>query len=135
MNVLQHTRNELNLCLKENRPDRSYRDTLLNIRVDTLRNPNLNSNKYNNARLALITAIPSDNNTSTKVSEKRSKYKDLEIEITRMWQMKTEIIPVVIGALGVIKKGSEKVVREILGNINPWEIQKTMGKVLSIKWQ
>ena len=29
MNVLQHTRNELNLCPKENRPDRSYRDTLL----------------------------------------------------------------------------------------------------------
>ena len=31
MNVLQHTRIELNLCLKQNRPDRSYRDTLLNI--------------------------------------------------------------------------------------------------------
>ena len=31
MNVLQHTRNELNLSLKENRPDRSYRDTLLNL--------------------------------------------------------------------------------------------------------
>ena len=30
MNVLQHTRNELNLCLKHNQPDRSYRDTLLN---------------------------------------------------------------------------------------------------------
>ena len=29
MNVLQHTRNELNLYLKENRPNRSYRDTLL----------------------------------------------------------------------------------------------------------
>ena len=29
MNALQHTRNELNLCLKENRPDRSYRDILL----------------------------------------------------------------------------------------------------------
>ena len=29
MNVLQHTRNELNLCLKQNRPDRSYRDTLV----------------------------------------------------------------------------------------------------------
>ena len=29
MNVLQHTRNELNLCPKQNRPDRSYRDTLL----------------------------------------------------------------------------------------------------------
>ena len=29
MNVLQHTRNELNQCLKKNRPDRPYRDTLL----------------------------------------------------------------------------------------------------------
>ena len=32
MNVLQHTRNERNLCLKQNRPDRSYRDTLLTVR-------------------------------------------------------------------------------------------------------
>ena len=32
MNVLQHTRNELNLCLKQNRPDRSYGDTLLTTR-------------------------------------------------------------------------------------------------------
>ena len=74
--------------------------------------------------MALVTAIPSDNNTSTKVSEKRSKYKDPEIEITKMWQIRTKIIPVVIGALGVIKKGSEKVVREILGNINPWEFKR-----------
>ena len=29
MNVLQHTRNELNLCLKQNWPNRSYRDALL----------------------------------------------------------------------------------------------------------
>ena len=29
MNVLQHTRNERNPCLKQNPPDRSYRDTLL----------------------------------------------------------------------------------------------------------
>ena len=35
MNVSQHTRNELNLCLKQNQPDRSYRDTLL-IRVVAL---------------------------------------------------------------------------------------------------
>ena len=36
MNVLQHTRNELNLCLKENRPDRSYRDTLLIVWLEAL---------------------------------------------------------------------------------------------------
>ena len=58
-----------------------------------------------------------------------------------MGQMKTEIIQVVVGALGVIKKGSEKLVRVIPGNINLWEIQKTallgtahiLRKVLSIK--
>ena len=35
MNVLQHTRNKRNLCLKQNRPDRSYRDTLLIIVEDS----------------------------------------------------------------------------------------------------
>ena len=39
------------------------------------------------------------------IAEKLSKYKDLEIEIARMWGMKMLIVPVVIGALGVIKKG------------------------------
>ena len=52
------------------------------------------------------------------ISKNLSKYRDLEIEITRMWQMKREIIPVVVGALEVINKGSEKLVREIPGNIN-----------------
>ena len=58
-----------------------------------------------------------------------------------MWQMKTEIIPVVVGALGVVKKGSEKFIGEIPGNINLQEIQKTtlvgtahiLWKVISIK--
>ena len=38
--------------------------------------------------------------------------------------MKTEIIPVVVGVIGVIKKGSENLVREIAGNINLWKILK-----------
>ena len=63
----------------------------------------------------------SDKNAFTNVSEKLSKYKDLEKEITRMWQMETGISAVVVGALRVIKKGSEKLVREILGNLNLWE--------------
>ena len=36
MNVLQHTRNERNPCLKQSRPDRSYRDTLLKSRFGML---------------------------------------------------------------------------------------------------
>ena len=42
-------------------------------------------------RTLVDVVIRSNKNTSTKVSEKLSKYEDLQIEITRMWQMKTEI--------------------------------------------
>ena len=49
-----------------------------------------------------------DRNTSAKVAEKLSKYKGLEIEITGMWGLKMITVPVVIGALGVLKKGIEK---------------------------
>ena len=54
MNVLQHTRNERNPCLKENRPDRSYRDTLL---ISLVNNFTLFYDK-------------SDNNNSLNLSQK-----------------------------------------------------------------
>ena len=86
-------------------------------------------------------AIPSDRNTSVKVAEKLSKYKDLEIEITKMWGLKTITVPVVIGALGVVKKGIEKHIDKIPGKINITELQKIallgsshiLRKVLSIE--
>ena len=57
-----------------------------------------------------------------------------------MWQTSL-VIPIVVGALGVIKQGTEKQLREIPGNNNIQEIQKRailgtahiLGKVLSIK--
>ena len=52
--------------------------------------------------------IPSDRNASIKEVEKFSKYKNLEIEIGKMWKMKVTTIPVAIGTLGVIKKGKRK---------------------------
>ena len=48
-------------------------------------------------------AVPSDRNTSVNVTEKLSKYKDLEIETNRMWGMRTETILVIIGVLGAIE--------------------------------
>ena len=41
-----------------------------------------------------------------------------------MWKMETERIPVVIGALGVIKKGLEKYVDRIPGTTGIRELQK-----------
>ena len=43
--------------------------------------------------------VPNDRSIAAKEFEKLAKYKDLEIEISKMWQLKTETIPVVVGAL------------------------------------
>lgn len=43
--------------------------------------------KENKSCLLIDVSIPTDKNTSVKVVEKLSKYKDLEIEIERMWGM------------------------------------------------
>ena len=53
-------------------------------------------------------AIPDDSNVNTKETEKLSKYKYLEIEVSRMWKVRTKIVPVTTGALGTIKKRSNQ---------------------------
>ena len=42
--------------------------------------------------------------------------------------MKTKTIPVIVGALGTIKKGAQKYVNEIPGNLSLAEIQKNSVK-------
>ena len=59
--------------------------------------------KQEKSCLLIDMSIPTEKNTSVKVTENLSKYKDLGIEIERMWGTKTTTIPVVIGALGLIK--------------------------------
>ena len=48
----------------------------------------------------------------------------MEIETSRMWGMRTETIPVIIGALGAIKKGLETYLGRIPGQIRISELQK-----------
>jgi hypothetical protein len=45
-------------------------------------------------------AISGDRNVIKKEAEKILKYKDITIEIQRMWNVKTKVIPVIIGATG-----------------------------------
>ena len=68
--------------------------------------------------------IPADKNVSVAEFEKLSKYKDLEIEVEKLWHMKTVTIPVVIGALGMIKKDTEKHLEKIPESPNLGEMQK-----------
>jgi hypothetical protein len=49
-------------------------------------------------------------------TEKPSRYKDLAIEGSRVWKMRTKIVPVIIGALGTIKKGLDRNRQLLLGH-------------------
>ena len=84
--------------------------------------------------------VPSDQSISLKEFQKRSKYTDLEIEVTKIWKLKAKITPVVIGALGMIKKGTQNIIDQIPGKPSLQEMQKIvltstahiLRKVLSI---
>ena len=68
--------------------------------------------------------VPNKKNTSLKTVAKLSKYKDLEIEIEKTWELKTTKVPVVIGALGLVKKVNENYISKIPGIIGITELQK-----------
>ena len=53
-------------------------------------------------------AVPADHRIILKESEKKDKYLDLDGELKKQWNMKVTIVPIVIGALGTITKGSFK---------------------------
>ena len=58
---------------------------------------------HNNEKSTLIdVAISGDRNVIKKEAEKILKYKDLTIEIQCMWNVKTKVIPTIIGATGTI---------------------------------
>ena len=69
-------------------------------------------------------AVPSDQNISWKEFQKLSKYKDLEIKVTKMLKPKTKIVPVIIGALEMIKKWTQNVINQISGKLSLKEMQK-----------
>ena len=75
-------------------------------------------NKKDKTCLLIHMTIPLDTNTSVKTTEKLTKCKDLEIEVERMCGPKTTTVPVVMGALGTIKKDMENYSNKIPGNIN-----------------
>jgi 5,10-methylenetetrahydrofolate reductase len=60
-----------------------------------------------------------------KEAEKILKYKDITIEMQRMWNVKTKVIPVIIGATGIISKSFRKYVSNIPGYHKDKELQKT----------
>jgi hypothetical protein len=70
-------------------------------------------------------AIPADRNVVQKEAEKRLKYKGLCIEIKRMWNLKSTIIPVIIGATGIVTRSLRKNLEAIQGKHSIDSLQKT----------
>ena len=70
-------------------------------------------------------AISGERNVTKGEADKIPKYKDLTIEIQRMWNVKTKVIPAILGATGTISKSFRKCVSNITGNHEVKELQKT----------
>jgi archaellin len=78
-------------------------------------NNNNNTNNNNNPDIVIpdnekgtcmliAVAIPGDKNVIQKEAGAILKYKDVTIEIQRMWNVKNRVIPVIIGETGTISK-------------------------------
>jgi hypothetical protein len=70
-------------------------------------------------------AVPGDRNVIKKEAEKILEYKDRTIEIQRMWHVKTNVIPVIIGATGTISKSFRKYLSNVPGIHEVKELQTT----------
>ena len=105
-------------------------------RIDTDRTTAANrqdimlKNKKDKTYLLINMTCTLDTNTSVKTTEKLTKYKDLEIEVERMWELIQSWCLCVV-ALCTIKKDLENYSNKISGNINIDELQKIT--LLSIK--
>ena len=85
-------------------------------------------------------AVPWDKNVVRKEEEKITKYSPLALEVRRMHGVSTKIIPIVVGALGVVSKNlpgylNELQVPDVLGGLQTSAVIGTtiiLRKVLSI---
>jgi len=62
---------------------------------------------------------------SRKKFERNLKYKDLIIEVQRVLNIKTKVLPVKMGATRTFSKSFRKYVRNIAGKHNTKELQRT----------
>ena len=91
-----------------NRPDISFR------------------NKDTNSCLVIDISCVVDGNIDRKQAEKLTKYSDLRVEVSRMWQRRTLIVPVVFEALGTVHAGIARWLDIIPGYHNLQHLQKAV---------
>ena len=80
-----------------------------------------------NKRKCLIinVACPVDNNLILERNEKLDIYSELRLEIARMWDKETLIVPIIIGALGSIPNDLECNLKKLGISYNVETLQKS----------
>jgi hypothetical protein len=74
----------------------------------------------------------SNNYNITKETAELSKCKDLEVEISRIWTVRTKIVPVIIGALETIKKRLDQNLQMLPGQRQPFSYRRPHSRALHI---
>ena len=81
-------------------------------------------NKKEKTALIIDVAVPNDYGLNRAEREKITKYQDLKNDLKKTWSLKEiSIIPVVIGATGLIKKNLKSYLNAIPGKPSYYEIQ------------
>jgi len=75
------------------------------------------NNKKEKTCTLMDVAIPADRNVVQKEAEKKLKYKNLCIEIQRMWNLKCTSVPVIIGATVIVTRSLRKSLEAVQENI------------------
>ena len=85
--------------------------------------------KKKNTGLIIDVSVPNDFNICKQEREKVVKYQDLKNDMKDTYELdSTEIVPVILGATGIIKNNFAKYLKRIPGNINCLELQTEVVK-------
>ncbi|XP_072169481.1 uncharacterized protein [Diadema setosum] len=71
-------------------------------------------------------AVPEDSRVAEKEKEKIEKYQDLARELRRLWNMRTKVIPIVVGALGTTPQQLRRHLDDLDDGTNP---EKSTGSL------
>ena len=81
-------------------------------------------NEKDNTCHLIHISCPTDGKVGRKHAAKFARYSDVRVEISRMWQCRTRVVPVVLGALGTVHAGIARWLDIILGHHNLQHLQK-----------
>jgi len=73
----------------------------------------------------MFVTIPAGRNVVQTEAEKKFKYLSFCIEVQRMWNLKCTVVPVIIGATGILTRSLKKNLEAVPGKHSIDSLQKT----------